>query len=71
VLMAPEPSSSLEAATGSCQLKQLLRVDVDAARVTIAVEEGPAGQLVNSSTHHLLCLRQVVQVRCKWGHVCV
>lgn len=67
MLMAPQPSSSLDVATGRCQLKQLMRIDVDGARVTITVEEGPAGELVNSSTHHLLCLRQVLQVRNKCG----
>lgn len=63
MLMVPQPDSSPDAADRSCQLKQLMRVDVDGARVTIAVEEGPAGELVNPSTHHLLCLRQVLQVR--------
>ena len=49
--------------TGQCQVKRLVRSDINSTAVNIKLEEGVVGGVLTSSTHHLLCMRHILQVR--------
>lgn len=48
---------------GGVQLKHLRRLDVDAAHISIGVQQGPLHGPLHTTTRHLLCMRHVLQVR--------
>lgn len=58
-----QPDSSGDGSKQQCHVKHMTRVDVGASHIALGREEGLFGtSSVATSTRHLLCMRQVLQV---------